>query len=101
MNADFEALRIMTLLTTWLFFFDDKVDNKDGELFDDILGFSGLAKQALDYCAYTLGLDSDYKEPEAGLDDFVSLFRDVGEALGASLCEGGKPSPYERSPGML
>lgn len=55
LNADCESLRLMTHLTIWLFFFDDKVDSIDGEPFDDQLGFQSLAREALDYVAYTLG----------------------------------------------
>lgn len=88
MNADFNPLCIMTLLTAWLFFFDDKVDHKDGELFRDTGQFEALAQQALDYAAYTLGLKDDYEVPEGGLDDFVGLFHDVGQALRCALCEG-------------
>lgn len=73
----------MSFLVTWLFFFDDKVDHKDGELFGDQMQFRGLAKQAYDFVAYTLDLGGEYEEPEGGLDDFVSLFKPVGEALRA------------------
>ncbi|KAG8158447.1 hypothetical protein KVR01_011569 [Diaporthe batatas] len=88
MNADFAPLCIMTFLTAWLFFFDDKVDHKDGELFEDAGQFSALTQQALDYAAYTLGVNDDYQEPEGGIDDFVGLFHDVGQALRCALCEG-------------
>ncbi|POS70087.1 hypothetical protein DHEL01_v211521 [Diaporthe helianthi] len=87
MNAEFAPLCIMTFLTAWLFFFDDKVDNKDGELFGDSGQFSALTQQALDYAAYTLGLKDDYEEPEGGVDDFVGLFHSVGQALRGALCK--------------
>lgn len=79
-NADFHGLHVMYFLVTWLFFFADKVDHKDGEFFGDQIQFRGLVKQALDFAAYTLDLQGAYKEPEGGLDGLFSLFKPVGDA---------------------
>lgn len=81
MNADLNGLHILSVLVAWLFFFDDKVDHSDGELFGTQEQFQGLAKHALDFVAHTLGLNDGYQEPVGGLDDFVGLFRPIGEAL--------------------
>ncbi|KXS94923.1 hypothetical protein AC578_3931 [Pseudocercospora eumusae] len=83
MYGDFASLKTMTLLTCWLFFFDDKVDHKDGELFDNEAKFAGVAKEALEYVSNALGLSEDYREPEGGVDDFIKLFDQVGESLKA------------------
>jgi hypothetical protein len=80
-NANDEALRIMTLLVTWLFFFDDKVDHNEGDLFHNAQGFAQSAKDVLEYVSFALSLKSDYQEPERGLDTFILAFKEIGDAL--------------------
>ncbi|RWA07763.1 hypothetical protein EKO27_g7331 [Xylaria grammica] len=84
----YEALRIATYLTLWLFLWDDETDSIEySNLTNDFEGASAFRQETLAYIEASLSPNSQANLPLISTNPLITKFGEVGEALSRSYTE--------------